>query len=258
MDEMRGKAKGKWGRLYTWKERISFPSVIKVWGIEEMSREWIREEREKKERSNEEVKDKMRKDSRTRWGWGWGGSRKEMKWLTEKKTEQAKDEWRRSWRKKREGNDRERRKPEKKTDRRRRDWWRSQENQQTNKGEVVQMHPPPPSLVPCFSFFSVSNTWSLFYGWNMVFFILFLSEINDILQTHTDTGVRYVFYSLDFSRIWPHFPPGALKEFTDIYTLILKMYLRFQIAVCVVLRCTVTHVKRGLEAKWAGRMLPLL
>lgn len=98
----------------------------------------------------------------------------------------------------------------------------------------------PPFLFPFFFFFSVSNTWSLFYGWNMVFFILFLSEINDILQTHTDTGVRYVFYSLDFSRIWPHFPPGALKEFTDIHTLILKMYLRFEIAVCVVLWCTVT------------------
>lgn len=39
-------------------------------------------------------------------------------------------------------------------------------------------------------------------------FYLILSEINDILQTHKDMGVRYVFYSLDFSRIRPHFPPG--------------------------------------------------
>ncbi len=77
----------------------------------------------------------------------------------------------------------------------------------------------PHLLILCFSFFLsfqcptldpsfTDETWS--------FLILFQTEINDILQAHTDMEVRYVFYSLDFSGIWPYFSPGALQEFTDI------------------------------------------
>lgn len=48
-----------------------------------------------------------------------------------------------------------------------------------------------PTLDPSFT----DETWS--------FLSYFCTEIDDILQTYAVAGVWYVFYSLDFSRIWP-------------------------------------------------------
>lgn len=87
------------------------------------------------------------------------------------------------------------------------------------------------------------------------FFLIFV--LNQWHSADTQTWDSwYVFYSLYFSRIWLRSPPGALEEFTDVHTLILKNLPAFSDCGFVVYGY-VTH-QDGKSLKPNGREINIL